>query len=44
MNTSRDMGSVLALKEREISRLRTLLQQYAAMVQNGEVPRTPVSQ
>ena len=29
MNASRDMSSILAIKEREISRLRALLTQYA---------------
>ena len=30
VNTSQDMGSVLAFKEREIARLRQILAQYAA--------------
>lgn len=34
VNTSRDMGSVLALKEKEIQRLRQLLAQY--MAQGGQ--------
>ena len=34
VNTSRDMASVLALKEKEIQRLRLMLTQYA---QGGQV-------
>ncbi|KAG2497226.1 hypothetical protein HYH03_004815 [Edaphochlamys debaryana] len=36
VNSSRDVGSILALKEREIQRLRNMLTQYA----NGAVPGT----